>query len=106
MYNGFMHTEDTNPIFNDIAKAIIAKGGKIDVYRVGRGIQGSFKRIEPASTGYRWDPAASQPLPRAIHPGFWCIHHSRGTEMLINGDYQKLEIQKVNDGVYLVMIPA
>jgi len=68
MYNGFMHDEDDNPILNAIAQNIIAKGGIVDVYRVGRGVLGSFKRAEVARGGYRWDPITQARFQKLLSP--------------------------------------
>lgn len=105
MYNGFMHDEDDNPLLNTIAQNIIAKGGIVDVYRIGRGVLGSFKRVELAQGGYRSDPVTSQPLPKLKVRGFWSLHHSRGTEMLINGDFERLEVRKIQPNVFHIIVP-
>jgi hypothetical protein len=101
-----MHDEDSNPILNEIAKSIVAKGGIVDVFRIGRGVIGSFRCIERAKAGAKWDPLTQKPLMRDIVPNFWCVQHTRGAEVLIKGDYDRLEVRKIQDNVFHVIIPA
>jgi hypothetical protein len=95
---------EESPIFNDIAKSIISKGGIVDVFREGRGVQGSFKSITQATGGmdYNFNP----PRRRLPIPDFWCINHSRGTEMISRRAYENLEVRKIQPHVYHVIIPA
>lgn len=100
-----MHDEDANPILNDIAKAISTKGGTVEVHREGRGFLGVFYEIGQARGSFKYDPVTNQPLPRAVVPEFWCIAHSRGVEMVIDGDYRKLEMRKVKHNVFYLIVP-
>lgn len=98
-----MQNADT-PILNDIARNIVEKGGIVDVYRVGRGVIGAFRKIEQANG--RMDYSVQPPRPFTKIMNFWCVHHSRGTEMLIQSAYDNLEIRKIQPNVFHVIIPA
>ena len=98
--------EDLDPIFNEIAKSIIERGGIVDVYRLGCGVLGSFKNITPARGSWKNDPVTGMPIRRDVITGFWCINHSRGSEIMIGSAYDKLEIRKIESNIFHVIIPA
>jgi len=79
--------ENEDLILNAIAKSFRAAGKQLLVHRGGKGVLGTFSRIERSKGSF--DYSVNPPVERMPPPNFWTVHF---TNKIDGGDYSRAEV--------------
>jgi hypothetical protein len=104
--------ENEDLILNAIAKSFKAAGKQLLVHREGKGTLGTFSRIERSRGSF--DYSVNPPVERMPPPNFWTMSFTNKidggeyskAEVISKSVFENLEVRKISDKIFHVIIPA